>query len=334
MAGFAPAPAPTLSVYSPSAYQVFQRNTSNNATILIRGRVDNFPPPYNIEARLNFGDWQVVATSTLPQFQGWLDDVPAGQYTLEVRLAESVEASTSVQYVGVGDVYVLGGQSNAVGQGRTNQVYSHPTLKAGLFTLGGEWTELKDPVSIKRSAPTIYNVTPAGGSMWPLLATELMAARNAPVAFIPCASNGQGVIPWQPILLGGVYDPATLFGSCVNRIQWQPDGIAGVLWVGGEENVGDRMSSRVYADGMEAVADAFWNCCQSRVYLSFIQHIDHTGVTDAEIDEVNAGVQMAINENDAVLPGADFRAIETNLHFISSQQLQAAADAWALTLSN
>lgn len=323
--------SPSITVYSPAAYQVFQRNESGVGTITIRGRVENFPLPYNIEAQWD-GEWVGVATSTTQDFQGWLPDAAAGQHTLEVRLTESPDTVTTVDYVGIGDVFALGGQSNAVGQGRSNQIYSNATLKAGLYTLGGVWKELKDPVSVGAGADPLYEVNPATGSMWPLVATDLLAARNVPIAFIPCASNGQGAYSWQPVILGGIYDPNTLLGACVNRIQWV-GGAAGVLWVGGEENVKLRTSARTYADSMEAVAAAFWDCCQVRVYLSYIQRIDHTGHTEAAWAEVNAGVQLAIDESDAILPGADFREIETTLHFISGQQLQAAADAWSLALA-
>ena len=54
--------------------------------------------------------------------------------------------SRSVRFVGVGDIYVIAGQSNASGRGIADSRSSHETLRAGLFGNDDRWRELRDPV--------------------------------------------------------------------------------------------------------------------------------------------------------------------------------------------
>jgi len=121
-----------ISVTYPTDRVVFQRDKSDNAVIVIGGYTTECID--RLEARFvpiksnpskdvlgrptpSGGGWAIIQnTSTCGNFSGSLL-VPAGWYRLEVRGMRSGKdpLSGSVQHVGIGDVYLVAGQSNSTG---------------------------------------------------------------------------------------------------------------------------------------------------------------------------------------------------------------------------
>ncbi len=124
--GFASASYSQVVVDLPVNNSVFQRNQSNQANINIAGTYAN-KAVSSIQARLLYAgttsvvtgfNWTIIDTyPTKGMFYGTLSNVSAGWYTLEIRVMKSgtVLSSTSVNRVGVGDVFLAFGQSNAQG---------------------------------------------------------------------------------------------------------------------------------------------------------------------------------------------------------------------------
>lgn len=115
-----------ISVDLPVNNSVFQRNSSNQATINIAGNYTSSVIS-SVQARLvtpgtntpiSGFNWTIIDQDpTKGQFYGSLSNVPAGWYTLQIRSVKSgaVINSTTVNRVGVGDVFLAFGQSNAQG---------------------------------------------------------------------------------------------------------------------------------------------------------------------------------------------------------------------------
>ena len=111
-----------LSLSQPTGHAVFQRDGSNRADMTVAGQIAS-QAVTRIEARAvsmpgfsgSTTDWQVIDT-TLPggDFSGSLT-VTAGWYAIEVRAwnGGAMVAAASVEQVGVGEVFVTAGQSNA-----------------------------------------------------------------------------------------------------------------------------------------------------------------------------------------------------------------------------
>lgn len=241
VASNAPAPVPNaITLLSPSDYQVYQRDATQHADIAITGQYTGTPTA--IEARWKGGAWTTIdAAPAGGAYAGTLAGQSAGQGTLEVRFANATSVTDSAIYVGVGDVYIVAGQSNATGQGTNNQVYTHATLKAGLYNSAGAWKELSDPTH------------PANkGSVWPLLATSLMASQGVPVAFVATAVSGTGLTSldpdWQPGHTS--YDNAIAYIAASKL----PKAKA-VLWYQGERDAALNASEALYSASLSDLID-------------------------------------------------------------------------------
>ena len=121
--------APPLTISSPLEYQVFQRSTRLQGAILVRGTA---PAATRVEARVKgtsiegplLGRWQRLALDRdKKEFSGQLPVVAGGFYSVEIRATNTVGQSTlfTVRNVGVGEVFVIAGQSNSTNYGEVPQ---------------------------------------------------------------------------------------------------------------------------------------------------------------------------------------------------------------------
>ena len=226
--------APSVKITKPASYQVLQRDALGTADIAVSGTYTGSPAA--IEARWRSGGWVVIdAAPSGGRYAGVLPAQPAGQGRLEVRFADLTSVHVSHTTVGVGDVFVIAGQSNASGRAATNQKWQHPTLIACMYGNDRRWKVMRDPIDSVAGQPNEVSREgiPVGGSIWPLLATRIMRYQNVPVAFIPVPKGGSSVAAWrcndaQPD------DPQTLYGNMLRRVKAAASGIRAILYWGGE----------------------------------------------------------------------------------------------------
>lgn len=281
--------------------------------------------PTAIEARWNNGAWTTVdAAPANGQFSGTLTGQSQGQGTLEVRMANFPGVTKSADYVGVGDIYVIAGQSNGSGRGTNNQAFSG-TVKASLFKNNYHWDIMADPSDSKvGQVDTVSSdaVTPAG-SVWPLVATSLVAG-GIPVAFVPCAMGNTGIVAHQP---GASHqDRTTLYGSLVYRAL-QVRGVKGVLFWEGENDASTGMTQATYNSNLDAYADALFADLGVKTMACKLQHTQYVGET-----AINAAIVEAWGNNAHVLQGPDLSGIDTTggdgVHIKSDADLATAASLW------
>lgn len=297
----------TLTIWTPQPYSVSQR-LGDTGHIHISGEVRP-AGNYMVEAKYGDGDWQMVQGGVTRVFDTNLA-APAGQATLMVRV-EGIEKA--ITFVGVGDVYVIAGQSNAMGYGATLQTYSHPTLKAGMFLNNLTWRELRDPAAQGR------------GSVWPLVATDIMADQNVPVAFVPVAVPATGILQWQPT---AIYDRKTLFGAMLERI-WMVGQVKAVLWLQGETDAYLGRTSQAYSFYLQNIADVL--CAQAATPLVAATLYDLLGYAPPkQVWQIDRGIQIAAADNACILPGPDLSDIRTDDagHVITRAKLEIAAERW------
>jgi len=171
----------TLTITTPVPFKVFQRSGSTGS-ITVTGTYTGTPTA--IEASFNGGAYStIVASPSGGTFSGTLSAQAQGQGTLTVRFTNDVTATASVATIGIGDVFVVAGDSISEGRGTNPQSYTHATLKAAKFTQANAWGDGVDGIDTGTSA----------GSHWPLLATQIMASQGVPVAFISCGTGGTDV---------------------------------------------------------------------------------------------------------------------------------------------
>ncbi len=218
-----------LSITFPFDGAVFQRSTSNNATITIAGSYVGAVE--RIEARLTpvaggtgIGWSGIDYNPRNGIYTGSLSGVTGGWYTLEVRsiLFNNVITTVSLSRVGVGEVFVIAGQSNV--QGVEN--HGH---KASLDAQGRvkyiDWV-LPCPDGICQNAeppfPVIATLTNAGQGVrlspngstswaWGELGDALMNRFNVPVLFFNAAAGGSSVGNWSRSA-DGLFSPNVFAG--------------------------------------------------------------------------------------------------------------------------
>ena len=235
---------PSIRIDSPVAYQVVQRDAHGRALISVRGTCQGVTG----RVRVSWGDEHVDALVKADgTFSARLRAAAPGQATLSARSLSDPTARAHRRAVGVGDIFVVAGQSNAAGRGPNLTVATNPDYVACMFANDYRWKVLTDPVDspvgqIDKVSMDLY----AGGSVWPLVATQLMAAEHVPVAFIPCARGNMTMWRWgkDP---ARPYSRRTLYGSLVHRVRVAGGRVRAVLLLQGESDARWRVPPREYA---------------------------------------------------------------------------------------
>lgn len=184
MAGVVAAIAPALNsvtITSPVQYKTVQRSGSAGSISITGTYVGS---PTAIEASFNGGSYATIdAAPSGGTYSGTLSSQSEGQGTLTVRFTNNTSVLATVSDVGIGDVFVVVGDSIAEGRGTNAQSYTHATLKATKFTEADAWGNGNDGIDTGTSS----------GSHWPLLATQIMADQSVPVAFVSAAAGTSDV---------------------------------------------------------------------------------------------------------------------------------------------
>jgi hypothetical protein len=303
-----------------SSCHIIQRSGATG-TIPVRGFAAG---GVDIEARWNGGAWTTIATNVSGAYSGSFANV-SGQGPVEIRIKNAPTiASTIRANTGIGDVFIVAGQSNAGGQGTNLQGYSHATLKAGLFGNDYIWRELVDPTdSIVNQYDAVSQDGNALGSAWPLLATLHMAATGVPCAFVPCALTSTAITLWLP---GASHtDRATLYGSMVTRALLT--GAKVVLWWQGETDAVNSMSQATYSGHLVTIANAVQADLGVKLMPCKLQNC--SGATAPN----QANINNAIGANwgvGNVLAGPDFTDIASDdaFHLKTDAKLLTAAQRW------
>lgn len=139
-----------IQVTFPTTRAVFQRNNANQATVRVAGLYTT--AVNRIEAKLtalNGGtsfDWRTIQSNpTGGSFLGELTGVTGGWYRLEVRglLNDQIVGASTVEPVGVGEVFIIAGQSNAQGARPTGLPANDDRVNAAI--VGAQNESAADP---------------------------------------------------------------------------------------------------------------------------------------------------------------------------------------------
>jgi hypothetical protein len=241
-----------LTISSPLEYQVFQRSTRLHGAILVRGsalaatRVEARVEGTSIEGPLP-GRWQRLALDqTKKQFSGELPVIAGGFYSVEIKATNSVAQPTflTVQHIGVGEVFVIAGQSNSTNYGEVPQ-----TTQTGMVTTfsGTEWALANDP------QPGVQDNS-RKGSFIPSFGDALYRLYHVPIGIASVGHGSTSVRHWLPAdtpvnvmptmpryiktdANGSLVSDGTLFEGMMRRIhQLGVHGFRALLWHQGESD--------------------------------------------------------------------------------------------------
>ena len=322
--------AASISISSPAAWQVVQRGDDGTADIIVTGRLTG--QRGRVEARWHGGPW-TLGTRRDGAFRVVLRAQPAGQGTLVVRSVVRPGLAARHRSVGVGDVYVIAGQSNA--SGRAGRWYDDhvPGLRATVFGNDYRWRDLRDPVdSPVGQVDRVSLDKHPGGSVWPLVASRLMRADQAPVAFIPCALSGTRIERWQPDA------PPTrhgdrLFDSMRRRIRAAGGRVRAVLWWQGEADARLRTPHRTYERLLTRLAAAVRRDCGAPLVAAqigdFRPQVSPAGAVDAiRLAQADGWTRRGVVAGPVLYD----IGLRRHVHVVRDADVRAAADRWAAAI--
>ena len=264
--------AASLTLSAPLDYQVVQRESQGWGTLKVAGELRD------AEAKDVVLEMRMVANGTADQwrrlpaaFAGTAfaasTKIPAGGwYRLELRAVsgDKVVAESAVEHFGVGEVFVVAGQSNSANYGEEKQTTQ--TGRVATFD-GKRWQLSNDPQP---------GASGGGGSFLPPFGDALAQRFDLPVGFIACGIGATSVREWlpkgtrfpnpptligrvQPLPSGEWESKGEAFDMFVARMK-QPGshGFRAVLWHQGESDANQQDASRtlpgnLYREHLEKV---------------------------------------------------------------------------------
>ncbi len=263
----------------PVERSVFQR-VNNMANIQIGGNIlfENA----NIEAKLNpikggqnVGWHTINTTINKGQFVGEVTNISTGWYKLELRaIVNGVQVGDiiSVEKVGVGEVFIIAGQSNAQGGrppegGFIDKTYFGATddrVNCIDFYDNNEISILPFPKISQLKAET--NIAPHGKASWSwgILGDKIASALNCPVLFFNAAEGATRAEQWAQAAKGEtVYNfyenrnapagwPYAFLRKSLNYYA-SIFGLRAVIWHQGEEDSFYNTSQNKYIEALETV---------------------------------------------------------------------------------
>lgn len=321
--------AATLQVRQPTEWTVLQRDGRGRALLRVdcasTGVADE-----TVEMRvLDRQSGQVAAGWTaLARGEGLFRascSLPAGWYRIEIRskLAGAVVASCEVGRVGIGEVFVTSGQSNAGNYGNPVQ-HARDERVATCDYKTGLWRHADDPEP---------GAEGQGGSPWPVLGDLLVKKLDVPVGFICTAVGGTEVSQWIP---SGLHYPRLRQSLQLAG----PHGVRAVLWHQGESDSIAGTSTDDYARLLEQViaqsrVDAGWPVPWGVALASY--HPKRKATADRQ-RAVIAAQRKVIADYSGVFKGAatdsfhERGLLADSVHF-NAEGLAAHAQGWADALT-
>jgi hypothetical protein len=218
------AQAVAMTITSPQQFEVFQRSDSNMGTIAISGIA---PAGCDeILYKLNDSDgwktlmknWASLRVNTVDStFSGAVQAPGGGWYQLDVRaMSQSkVMLETSVFRIGIGEVFVVAGQSNSTNYGAEVKTPESPLVSA--FD-GVSWRAAHDPQPGVQDAST-------GGSFIPDFGDAMAEKYHVPIGVLSAGAGATSVRQWLP--KGAEYDlPPTMEKYCARNAdgKWMSTG--------------------------------------------------------------------------------------------------------------
>lgn len=223
--------AQSVNLSFPIDYSVTQRNASNQATITIAGQLtggssnaQDYSGWYRISTLnasggvVSTGGWAGLGIGSTGQFYTTLL-VSKGWYRLEIGTGgpATIVSTASVKF-GVGDVFVIAGQSNAQGVLNTSNTWAVPSTSGFPEWLVGvnlNWGCLPTyPPSPNFVTITGLNrISPTGNNSWcyAVLGKKISDANSGmPVAFFNTAYGGSSILNWYESSLGNLTTNAYL----------------------------------------------------------------------------------------------------------------------------
>ena len=251
--------------------------------------------------------------------------VPArGWFRLEVRIVRadgSPPLTASVEPVGVGEVFLIAGQSYATNTNDEKLTVADPRKRvAARDWATGAWRVANDP----QPAPDGSD----GGSIWPAVGDELAARLGVPIGFANVAWGGTSSAQWQPGT--ELHDRLVATGKSLGRFR-------AVLWQQGESDVINHTSTDDYVAAMERIRagavrawgfEPAWLCAKSTHHPTVYNDPEGEGRIRGAVDRLVLMPGFGLGPDTDALQGDSRGDVNSRRHFSAIGQKRAAA-LWA-----
>ncbi len=279
------------------------------------------------EGSFNGGAWQTIgAVASDGTFTGTLTGQPQGQGAVQVRIAESPDVSAVVGNVGIGDNFIIAGQSNAMGCATNHQTYSHPTLKACMYTKAGAWAEAADPLDGPPGTSEYIALENNCnfGSVWLPMATHAMASLGVPVGLVPCARDALKISFWERNE-SNHFNTESLFGPMANRAR--RTGAKAMLWWQGESDGLFDTTQSDYRDRLRLHGDHVFE--DLGIPVIACKFLDCSGLTTLQKTTIWDAIEEAWGTHH-ILPGPDLSDIPSDdpYHAKNDDTIAECASRW------
>ncbi|MBI2193127.1 MAG: hypothetical protein HYU36_14200 [Planctomycetes bacterium] len=232
-------------------HMVLQRNSRGRSEAAIAGTVSDGGEVLvraSRKGRLLPGwDARRIGRARHGRFRATVEGLPTGgPYTLDLQVQrrDKVVDRLTVRDVLVGDVWLVGGQSNMQGCGLIGHAPARkPMVRA--CTMDDRWDVAKDPIHNMWACVDPVHIDLCGGvrpavntthGLGPAVAfgQELFRRTGVPQGLLACAHGGTSMTQWDPARKaeGG----RSLYGAMIRRLEKNGGKAAGLIWYQGESD--------------------------------------------------------------------------------------------------
>lgn len=225
-------------------WQIFQHDSSGKATVSLKGtyffseagkvmvRVvsENTQAPVNSET-----NWKPAFICPDNTWEAKIIVPAGGLYRIETSFLPKNGAlewavhGDFVHHIGVGDLWVIAGQSNAVGYGR-GEIPDGPKLGVHILRNEEKWDLASHPLGDTRgnNHPNLEGANP-GHSPFLVFAKILKEILGYPIGLVQTALGGSALSQWNPM----ENPEAVLYGNLLHCVNLAGGRVTGVCWYQG-----------------------------------------------------------------------------------------------------
>lgn len=200
--------------------------------------------PWSLSEDLGDNKWEIM-----------ISNIPAGGlYRLETCVNNKNSVSFEwalrgdiIHHIGVGDLYVIAGQSNAAGYGK-DPVYDPPELGIHLYKNSKHWDLASHPMNDSTNTLHIINRDGCNTGNSPYLSFSKYLKRelNYPIGLIQTSLGASPLSRWNPEEIGDLYQ------NMMDTILEVGGEIKGILWYQGCSDT-DEEQSKTYMERFETM---------------------------------------------------------------------------------
>lgn len=275
--------------------------------------------------------WNSAETAPDGKWRAEIPEIPAGgPYRLETRynpkgnkLGEWAVRGDMRHFLGVGDVWIVAGQSNAAGYGRA-PAGDAPELGLHMLRQDGRWALASHPLhdGTDTAFPANLEKYNAGHSPFLHFARLLMRELRHPIGLLPAALGGSPLEAWHP-------DQGPLFANLSAMVGRAGGSVKGMVWCQGESDA-EPGRAETYLDRFLMAVDG-WRKALGREDLPILTvqsgryRSQNPGEEDREWSLVREAQRRAphLRPGITVVPALDLPMDDT-IHYASSGNLDLA----------